>query len=371
MRKKSKVRVGIVGCGNISKAYFEGLSLFPDLLEVVACADLDEKRAQAVATERHVPKAGSVASVLKDPAIDLIVNLTVPQAHAAINVAALQAGKHAYCEKPFSVNTREGKKVLALAKKKKLLVGTAPDTFLGSGYQTCRHLIDTGVIGRPIAATAFMTCHGHERWHSSPAFYYQKGGGPLFDMGPYYLTALVHLMGPIQRVSASTRMTFPTRTITSQPLYGQKIKVETATHIAGTVDFANGAVATIIMSFDIWAAKLPRLEIYGTQGSLSCPDPNQFHVEDSIYLQRAEQKEWESVPLLHPHRVGRGMGVADMAKAIQQRRAQRCSGELGYHLVEVMEAFEASSRSGRRIKIKSTCRQPKALPPTLGTGEMD
>jgi predicted dehydrogenase len=370
MKGSKKIRVGIVGCGNISNAYFQGLGLFPDLIEVAACADLDVARARAKAAEKGVAKAGTVKQILQDPDIDLIVNLTVPKAHAEINRAALLAGKHAYCEKPFSVTKEEGQKVLALAKMKKLRVGTAPDTFLGAGLQTCRKLIDDGRIGRPIGATAFMVCAGHESWHPSPGFYYEKGGGPLFDMGPYYLTALVSLMGPVKRVSASAQKTYATRTITSNPLKGKKIKVATPTHYSGTLDFANGAVATVIMSFDVWGAKLPRLEIYGTKGTLGCPDPNVFHDENSVYL-KGMGGDWQTVPLVHPFRVGRGMGVADMAKAILARRAHRCSGEMGYHVVEVMQAFEESSRRGRHVAIQSTCAQPKALPGRLKTGEMD
>jgi len=371
MSKKSKIKVGVIGCGNISHAYFYGLGLFPDLIEVVRCGDLDMAKAKARATEFHIPQTGTTEEVLADPEIDLILNLTVPKAHAAINLAALKKGKHVYCEKPFSITSDEGKRVISYALSKRLRVGTAPDTFLGSGLQTCRKLIDDGAIGKPIGATGFMVCPGHESWHPSPEFYYETGGGPMFDMGPYYLTALVHFLGPVKRVSASTQKTFSTRTITSQPLKGKKIKVETPTHYSGTVAFANGAVATMIMSFDTQGAKLPRLEIYGTEGTLSCPDPNNFHDDNSISILRKSKSEWETIPLLHPHRVGRGMGVADMAKAILTARVHRCNGEMGYHVVEVMQAFEKSSKSGRHISIRSTCRQPKALPANLQTGDMD
>lgn len=371
MHNIRRIKVGVVGCGNISNAYFHGLSQFPDLLEVVACADLDDSKAKAKALEKRLPHAGTVDEVLGDPGIDLIVNLTVPKAHAEVNLAALRQGKHVYCEKPFSLSRREGVEVLNFARGRNLLVGTAPDTFLGAGLQTCRKLMDDGVIGEPVAATAFMVCRGHESWHPSPEFYYEKGGGPLFDMGPYYLTALVSLLGPIRRVSASARATFPTRTITSEPQNGKIIEVETPTHYSGTLDFESGAVATVVMSFDVWNGKLPRLEIYGTEGTLGCPDPNQFHESKDVYLLRGNSSKWEDVPLAHAHRVGRGMGVADMAKAIVSQRDHRCAGELGCHVVEVMEAFEESSRTGRHVEILSKCRKPEALPVQLATGQID
>ncbi|MES2309701.1 MAG: Gfo/Idh/MocA family oxidoreductase [Verrucomicrobiota bacterium] len=361
------LHVGIIGCGKISNAYFDGLSLFPDLVKVIACADLESERASAKAHEKNIPKSLTVDSLLQDPKIDLVVNLTVPLVHASVNTAALEAGKHVYCEKPFSISTEEGKKVADFAVKKNLRVGTAPDTFLGSGLQTCRWLIDQGKIGQPIAGTAFMVCHGHEHWHPSPEFYYLKGGGPLFDMGPYYITALIHLMGPIKRVSASVKSSFSTRTITSEPQTGKVILVETPTHYSGTLDFENGALITIIMSFDVWSHHLPRLEIYGTEGSLSCPDPNCFHEENAIQIKHSGDLEWKTIPLHHPHRVGRGMGVVDMAHAIRHDQPHRCNGDLGLHVVEVMQAFEESSRLGKHIEIKSTCLQPQALQPELKT----
>ena len=366
-----KIHVGVIGCGNISNAYFEGLRLFPDLLEITACADLDLNRAKETAVSKRVPRALSVEQLLADPAIDLVVNLTVPQAHTKVNLAAMEAGKHVYCEKPFSVTREEGREVLETAKARNLYVGTAPDTFLGAGYQTCRHLMDQGAIGQPVAGTAFMLCRGHENWHPSPEFYYKQGGGPLFDMGPYYLTALVSLMGPVRRVCSMNRASFPTRTITSQPLNGKVISVDVATHCAGVLEFVSGAIVNMIMSFDVEAHRLPRLEIYGSEGSLNCPDPNGFHDENAISIKRVGQQDWETIALLHPHRVGRGMGVADMAKAILAGRSQRCSGELGFHIVDVMQAFEDSSTQGRFIEIQSTCAQPAALPATLQTGETD
>jgi predicted dehydrogenase len=209
--------------------------------------------------------------LLSDPEIQIVVNLTIPKAHAEVCLQALEVGKHVYVEKPLATTREDAQKIIIKAKEKGLKVGCAPDTFLGGGIQTCRKLIDDGWIGTPVVSTAFMTCHGHESWHPDPEFYYKKGGGPMLDMGPYFLTALVNLMGPVQRVSGSAQITYPERTITSKPKYGDRIEVQVPTHVAGVLDFKSGAVGTIITSFDIWAANLPRIELYGSAGTLSVP----------------------------------------------------------------------------------------------------
>jgi len=358
----------MIGCGAISNAYFKGLAAFSRFAQITACADLDIERARKKAAEHGVGKAYSVKELLADPEVDAVLNLTVPGAHVALNLEALKAGKHAYCEKPFSLTYKEGLKVLKEAQKRKLRLGCAPDTVLGGGIQTCRKLIDEGVIGRPVAATANMLCHGHESWHPSPEFYYQAGGGPLFDMGPYYLTSLVTMLGPVKSVSALAKTTFKERLITSQPLNGKKIKVVTPTHLCGELEFGQGVVGTVTMSFDVWAHHLPMLEIYGTEGSLQCPDPNTFGGEVQVWT--AKKKEWEKVPLTHSDQIGRGVGIADMADAFQKRRPHRLNGELALHIVEVMEAFHVSARAGRKIVIKSRCRQPQPLPEGLPLGHL-
>ena len=356
----SPTRVGIIGCGNISAAYLTSGRRF-DSFDVVACADLDVERARARAAEFGVPTAWSVAELLADPEIDLVLNLTIPAAHAEIAQAALRAGKHVYNEKPLALSREDGRSLLELARERGLRVGCAPDTFLGGGLQTCRQLIDQGAIGEPIAATAFMMNHGHEHWHPDPAFYYQPGGGPMFDMGPYYLTALAFLIGPVRRVTGSTRTTFAERTITSQARRGERIAVNTPTHLAGVLDFANGAVGTIITSFDVWGAGLPPIEIYGTEGSLRVPDPNNFG--GVVRLLRAGEKEWRDIPLTHGYIENvRGIGVADMALALQLGRPQRASGELAYHVLDVMCAFDEASRGSHHVEIESTCERPEPLP---------
>ena len=253
---KEKFKIGIIGCGNISSIYFENLQK-SSLLEIVACADLLKERAQEKASKYQVPHVYSVEELLNDSEIQLVVNLTIPQAHSEVTLKAIGAGKHVYTEKPLALTKEEGLKILNAAQKQGVCVGNAPDTFLGAGLQTCRALIDQGVIGEPLAGSAFMMCHGHESWHPNPDFYYQKGGGPLFDMGPYYLTALVFLVGPVKSVQALAKVSFPERIITSQPRKGEKIKVEVPTHVTAILNLDNELPVSFVTSFDVWAARLP------------------------------------------------------------------------------------------------------------------
>lgn len=364
-----KVRVGIIGCGNIFPQYIQGCRAF-EILDVVACADVDLNRAQARAAEYGGGlRACSVAELLADPEIQIVVNLTVPSVHAEISLQAIAAGKHVHSEKPLAITNADGTRVIAAARVKGVRVSCAPDTFLGGGLQTCRKLIDDGAIGVPVAATAFMAGHGPEAWHPNPFFFYQVGGGPLFDMGPYYLTALVHLLGPVKRVTASARISFPERTATSQALNGQKIKVEIPTHIAGVLDFHSGAVGTLITSFDVWHHQLPRIEIYGSEGSLSVPDPNAFG--GPVLLRRADEPQWREIPLAYSDSVGRGIGVADLAYAARSGRPQRASGEMAYHVLEIMNALGEASDRGQHINLQSTCDQPAPLPLNLPAGVLD
>ena len=366
---RKPVGIGIVGCGNISDIYFENCRAF-EILEVVACADLIPDRAKEKAEKHGVAKPCSVRKLLADKDVEIVVNLTIPKAHGEVALAALGAGKNVYNEKPLAVTREDGKKMLDLAKKKKLLVGGAPDTFMGAGIQTCRKLIDDGWIGKPVAAAAFMLCHGHESWHPDPEFYYNAGGGPMFDMGPYYLTALVSLMGPVRRVCGSARVTFPERTITSKPKYGTVIKVDTPTHIAGVMDFAGGAVGTIVTSFDVWSHNLPCIEIYGATGSMQVPDPNGFG--GTVRVRRAGAENWSETP--HSHGFGqnsRGIGVADMACALRSGRRHRANEALAYHVLDIMHAFHDSSETGKHITLASTCEQPAPLPMNLPPNTLD
>jgi len=364
-----KVKVGVIGCGNISGIYLKNMSQVFELLEVVACADLIFERAEARAEEYEGVQARTPEDLLADPEIKIVVNLTIPKVHGDVALAAVEAGKSVYNEKPLTVSREQGRELLEKAKAKGVLVGGAPDTFLGAGFQTCRKLIDDGWIGRPVAATAFMLGHGHESWHPDPEFYYKPGGGPMFDMGPYYLTALVSLLGPVKRVTGSTSISFPERTITSKPKYGTVITVEVATHIAGIMDFVGGAVATIVTSFDVWGAHVPRIEIYGTEGSLSCPDPNTFGGPVAVKRGRGE---WAEVPLTHTYPGNsRGLGVADMACALSSGRKHRANESLTYHVLDLMHAFHDASDAGTHIELESTCERPAALPLGLREGVLD
>jgi predicted dehydrogenase len=258
--------------------------------------------------------------------------------------------------------------MLALAAERKLLVGCAADTFLGGGIQTCRKLIDEGAIGKPVGAVAFMACAGHESWHPSPAFYYQVGGGPLLDMGPYYLGALVNLLGPVRRVGGAHTRAFDKRQITSQPLAGTVMDVEIATHISATLEFECGAVGSMLMSFDVLRHSLPRIEIYGSEGALSVPDPNTFG--GPVRLCRRGDKDWEDIELTHE--VGmRGAGPADMVHALASKRPHRASGALAFHLLDVMESIIASGDRHETVTIQNRVERPAAVPAGLPSGTFD
>lgn len=369
------MNVGVVGCGNISSIYLKNSALLRDI-DIVACSDLVLDRAQAQAAQYGIARACTVEELLADPEVELILNLTIPHAHAPVALQALEAGKHAYSEKPIAVTRDECQAVLAAAAARGLRVGNAPDTFLGGAIQTCRKLLDDGVIGQAVSATAFMQCHGHESWHPSPEFYYQPGGGPMFDMGPYYLTALVSLLGPARRVAGSARITFPERTITSRPKQGQVMQVGTPTHVAGTIDFVGGAVVTMVTSFDVYAHHLPCIEIHGTLGSMSVPDPNSFGARRDglhpIMVWTTGDRAWREVEYTHGYRENsRGVGVADMAVAIRAKRPHRASGEMAAHVLDIMQSFFDSSDQGRHIELATTCTRPAALPVGLEDGELD
>lgn len=365
--QNAPVSIGVIGCGAISGIYLQAPQKFP-ILNITAVADLDEAKAQAKAAE-HGIRALGVEALLADPAIDIVLNLTIPGAHAQVGIAALEQGKSVYSEKPLALSTREATPLLAHAHTHGLRVGCAPDTFLGGGLQMCRRLIDEGIIGEPVAATAFMMSHGHEHWHPSPEFYYKAGGGPMFDMGPYYLTALVHLLGPVRRVTGATRKTFAQRTISSQPLAGRVIDVDVPTHVVGVLDFVAGPIATIITTFDVWASDLPRIEIYGTEGTMSVPDPNTFGGPVRIKQHRAP--EWTEFPIDFPYTSNsRGLGLADMAHALREGRPHRASGELAFHVLEIMEAIHVASDANQHQLLQSTCARPAPLNPNAPQGQI-
>lgn len=344
-------KVGIIGCGNISPQYFKGSKLYRQI-EVVACADVDLELAKARAAEFGIARACSVDDLLADSEIEIVVNLTPPQLHAPLNLKILEAGKHAYCEKPFATSREEGKRVLEVAEAKGLRVGCAPDTFLSSPMQTARMLVDEGFVGAPFGGTASFACAGHERWHPNPEFYYKRGGGPVLDMAPYYLTVLANLLGPAVSVVSSGKANFSERVIGSEPLKGKKIAVETATHNHSLIEYASGATISALFSFDVQGLHdMPLLTVYGTKGNLSLPDPNWF--AGDLRVSRAGDSEWESVSLQHHYEGARSLGVAEMAAAIASDKPHRASGELAYHVFDLMLACEESAATGKRVEVSS------------------
>ncbi len=369
MTGERQARIGLIGCGKISSIYLQNLGAFAGTT-VVACADIDRSRAEEQAAAFGVPRACSVDQLLADPQIEIVVNLTIPQAHGPVAIAALEAGKSVYNEKPLALDRATARRLLDLARERGLRVGGAPDTFLGGGLQTCRQVLDEGRIGTPVAATAFMLGHGPEGWHPNPDFFYQPGAGPMFDMGPYYLTALVTLLGPVRRVTGATRISFPERTIGSQPLAGQTITVNVPTHVTGLLDFAGGPIATVVTSFDVWSHNTPRLEIYGSEGTLSLPDPNTFG--GPVRLRGAKEREWTDVPLTHGNTGNsRGLGVVDLAAAIRTERPQRASGDLAFHVLDIMHAVHDASREGRHVTLESSVSRPAPLPAGLPNGTIE
>jgi len=362
-------RVGVIGCGNISGIYFENGRRFAGY-EVISAADLDPARAETAKEKYGFAKAYSVEELLADPEVDVVLNLTVPAVHATVGLAAVEAGKHVYAEKPLATDRADGQRLLDAAAGAGVRVGSAPDTFLGGGLQTCRNLIDTGAIGTPVGATAFMLGSGPESWHPNPAIFYGIGAGPMFDMGPYYLTALISLLGPIRRVTGSARITRAERVIGSDPLKGQMIDVTVPTHIASVLDFAAGPVATLVTSFDVWASETPRIEIYGTEGTLSVPDPNTFG--GPVRLRKAGEEAWTEVDLTHGYADNsRGVGLADMAVALRSGRAHRASGDLALHVLDAMESIHVASAEDRHVLLRSTVERPAALPVGLKDGAID
>ncbi len=362
------VGVGVIGCGAISAAYLKAAKRFP-ILDIVALADAKPEAAEARAAEFGL-SARPVEALLEDPKVEIILNLTVPLAHVEVGLRALAAGKHVYSEKPLGVDLDDARRLTAEADARNLRIGCAPDTFLGGGHQTARAVIDAGRIGRPIGGTAFFMCPGHERWHPNPGFYYLRGGGPMLDMGPYYITDLVNLLGPVESVVGVATRVRTERVISSEPLKGTRVPVEVATHVTGVMRFVGGAAISVTLSFDVAKHGHAPIEIYGETGALLVPDPNYFG--GKVRIARAG-KSWRGVPVTAPYADDnyRSLGLADMAQAIRSNRPHRASGALALHALEVMQAFQQSSDEGRAVAIASRPERPAPLPATLKTGELD
>lgn len=358
-QQRDAVGIGIIGAGYISTRYLENCTTRFDNLRVIGIADVMMDRAEAQAQIYGI-EAMTVDALLAHPEIEIVVNLTIPAAHGEVALSVVDAGKSVYNEKPLAATREEAREVLDRARERGLLVGSAPDTFLGAGLQTARMLLDEGIIGKPTAANAMLMLSGHERWHPNPDFYYQPGGGPMFDMGPYYLAALMSLLGPVERVAATASASFETRTIKSGPRAGETVPVNTPTHILALLDFASGPRVSLTTSFDVFETNRTTLVLYGSEGTLRLPDPNTFG--GPIELLRAGSDTWEPIDLQPGYTDdSRGLGVSDLARALRDGTPARASGELGYHIVDVMHAALESSEQGKHIRIESTIEIPAPL----------
>ena len=354
------LKVGIIGCGAIIAQYLANFRRL-DAIELVAVADLDPSRAQAVAGYDGV-RALTVDDLIAAEDVDLVLNLTIPAAHAEVALKAIAAGKSVYGEKPLAATTGEARRVLEAAAAAGVAVGCAPDTVLGTGIQTARKAIDDGLIGSPISATATMATPGHERWHPNPDFYYQPGGGPLLDMGPYYVSALVNLLGPVVSVTGAASRTRSQRTIGSGPREGEMIPVNVESHVTGILVHADGALSTLVMSFDAAKTRSSNIEVHGERGSLVVPDPNRFAGDVELFTLGAGS--WTTLPVSAGYvDSGRGFGIADLA-ATPEGSEPRAGGRLAYHVLEVMESVLESARSGSAVPIQSTASRPEPVPLT-------
>ena len=362
--------VGIIGCGNIAEHYLKLAPMFNGI-EVRACADINHEAAIARAEEFGV-SALSVEDLLSSDEIDIVVNLTIPAVHAAVSADILSAGKHVYSEKPFALSLKESSALLELADKKNLRVGSAPDTFLGGVHQHARALLDSSVVGKITSGTAHVQGSGMESWHPNPDFFFKPGAGPVLDIGPYYITNLVQLLGPVKRVAALSTTPSPERTITSEERYGEKIQVETPTTIHALLSFESGATITLGTSWDVWSHDHNHMELYGELGTLYVPDPNFFGGE----LRITDREEPAATPEAYDHPFGipneeeddgsmranyRAAGLADMAIAISEGREHRCSAELATHVVDVMVSILESGERGEFIDISTRCARPAPL----------
>lgn len=363
--------IGIVGIGDISGIYLKNIAETFKELNLVAVCDLKKERALKAQEKYGIPKVyDTMYELFADESISLVLNLTRPYEHYEVSKAALLAGKNVYSEKPLGASLEEGKELVALAEEKGLMLGGAPDTFLGAGIQTCRKLIDDGLIGDVVGASGAMICRGHESWHHDPEFYYKYGGGPMLDMGPYYITALINLMGRVKAVTGVTKISFPQRTITSQPFAGTVIDVDVPTYITGILHFESGAIANLTTTFDVYKSDSHDIEIYGSKGTLFVPDPNCFGGPVKFF--DGETKEMKEFPLAFDYSENsRALGLADIAKAIETGRKPRTSYKQTYHVLEIMQAFEKSSKEGKTVEIESGFERQAPMNPSMAHGVLD
>ena len=379
------VNIAMIGVGDISRIYLKNLTeTFKEVSLIGVCDLIPEKAERGVAFVKEQQEKGfkvvtpkiykDMYEAFNDPDVDVVLNITRPYQHYEVSKQALLHGKHVFSEKPLAADMEEGDELVELAKKTGLYMGGAPDTFMGAGIQTCRKLIDDGMIGDIIGADVAMISHGHETWHPDPEFYYKRGGGPMMDMGPYYVTALVHLLGQVDSIQGYTKATFPERTITSANHYGEKITVDVDTYLAGQMKFSSGAIATIFTTFDVYYPpfKSSEFRIFGTKGTLFVPDPNTFG--GPVRLYRPEDQEMrikgdpalvqkimndpfpgtKEMPLLFDYKENsRALGLSDMCKAVETKRDWRANFQQQHHVLEIMTGFSKASAEGKEIKLKT------------------
>jgi len=350
MGDKGIKKIGIIGCGVVAEQYINGLGLFSNILEIVACADLDNSKANKFA-DKYGLTALKVEELLEVKEISIVLNLTVPKAHFTVSLSILNSGKHVYSEKPLALNYADGEKIIKLAEKQNLKVGCAPDTFLGFSTKKIKNILDSGTIGEVIGGTASFVSHGHESWHPNAGFYYQKGAGPLFDMGPYYITSLVYLLGPVEEVFAVSSRAFAERKNLNSSSEKKNIKVEVDTHYLVFLKFKNKNTINMTMSFDVWKPYKPILELYGTKSSIKLPDPNNF--EGSISLFNTLNSKWEKIEVVKEMELGRGIGLADMVESMSENFIHKANGYLALHVLNVMESIQLSANKNKPVSIKS------------------
>ena len=367
-----KIRLGVIGCGMVCDSYLQTLQRF-DHVACAACADLEPERARRVAAEYGFGRACSVDELVRGDDTDLVLNLTIPATHAELNLAALEGGKHVYSEKPLGITLQEAQAVLRRAVDKGLRVGCAPDTFLAGGHQHCRHLIEQGAVGRLVAAFGAVAGHGPDAYHANPHFFYEKGAGPLLDQGVYVITALLPLFGRVKAVSARAQIGITDRTVRTEPRFGENIDVQTPTHLVCALEFEAGGLANLMISWEIWASKLPVMEVYGTEGTIRLPHWNFYEADFELYRQGPEGGAWHAIATERPYVGGswRGLGVADMAAAILSGRPHRASGERANHVLEIMESLVHSAATDALVAITTPYTKPEPFTAGLATGEPD
>lgn len=349
-----KFKVGVIGCGAIADQYIgNAQNIYSDYYEIVAVADINVEKARARAEEYGIARYGTPDIIYNDDTIDLVINITVPNAHEEVTVKALESGKHVYTEKPLATSREGMKHIMDVAKKCGKRVGCAPDSFMSAPAQTAKKALEDDWIGAPVGVNAICAMRGNEYWRPDADFFYHKGAGPMMDMAPYYLNFLVSTLGGIDGVMNMAKITWDERTIKVPPRRGEKIQVEVPTYVSTALQFKNGVIGTFVNSFDIWATKQPFIEIYGEKGTMVIPDPN--HYFGDVLVKRFRDEEWRVLPSFVEYKdYGRGIGIVDMIRSIDAGVPHKASLEMAYHVTDVIIAMDEAAQERREIKVQST-----------------